>query len=817
MQQSSFTGLVCLLLSLTVLSTARIHGEDPPPGQPGSASEPFDFTKVEAHQRARWPAQKAWDWHRKSGPIVGCNYLPRSAVNMTEMWQKETFDPETIDQELGWARKVGYNSIRVFIQFLVWKDDPTGLRQRVDQFLAIADRHGLGVMLVPFCDCGFSGRDPYLGKQDEPKPGVANGGWVASPGLTRVTDGKAWPDLEKYIKDLVGHFGHDRRVLIWDLYNEPGQSGLGEKSMPLVAASFRWAREMNPDQPLTIGVWTHFTNRMSMAQFALSDVISFHTYLKPDEVDWQIKHCEQFKRPMICTEWLMRQHGNTFASILPLFARHQVGSYHWGLVTGRTQTYLHWSSKPGDPMPAVWQHDMYRADGTLYDPKEIELLGSYHDELQQRGLRTTDPTIRRSTYRGWKGYELQNGLARLHIVPDIGGRVIQFTLGDKEFFWVNPNLGGRTSRETGLDSEGKWLNYGGDKLWPAPQGWDNDEQWPGPPGAVPDGQPYRAEVDLDPAGIRLTSRDDPETGIRFSRHIRLHPGSTKVSVEATMINIDSKPRRWGIWAHTQLDAGLPGSDDYNPLMRAWIPINPQSRFEHGYNVILGEKDNPSFAVDAGRGLMKAVFSYKVGKIGMDSHAGWLATVDGRKGDVFVQRFEFEPDKDYPDDSSVEIWHNGLGRIYAFNKWIDMSTDRAENPYVFESELLSPYAQLKPGDRYTWSYDWYACRIGGDFPVVGCTEAGVVSEPLAARREGGRTRLRGRFGVFHQGRLVLEAYDEKARFLMSKVLRTDANPLQAIILNDEVEVPAATHRVVVAMQSSEGIRLGDVAQVSVRNQ
>jgi len=422
-------------------------------------------------------------------------------------------------------------------------------------------------------------------------------------------------------------------------------------------------------------------------------------------------------------------------------------------------------------------------------------------------VRSGQPT----TYKGWKAHVLENDLVRLHVVPDVGGRVIQYALGEKEFFWVNPALTGKTSPKTGLDPDGGWLNYGGDKLWPAPQGWDNDRQWPGPPDAVLDGQPYRAETDLEPAAIRLTSRDDPRSGIRFSRRIRLHPRSSRVSVEATMTNIDDKPRRWGIWAHTQLDAGLPGSDDYNRLMRAWCPINPQSHFERGYQVIFGEKDNPSFEVDAKRRLLKVSYQYKVGKIGLDSHAGWVATVDGRRGDVFVQRFKFEPEREYPDGASVEFWHNGLGRIYAYNKWMEMPDSRAENPYVFESEVLSPFARLRPGESYTWTYDWYACRIGGDCPVLHCSEAGVVSERLVCRRNGDRLRLRGRFGVFHLGRLVLEAYNEKAAVLTTEILDSNATPLRPVVLDRELEFPATASSMALVLQDAEGRSIGEVAR------
>ncbi len=419
-----------------------------------------------------------------------------------------------------------------------------------------------------------------------------------------------------------------------------------------------------------------------------------------------------------------------------------------------------------------------------------------------------------STYKGWKSCVLKNDLVRLHVVPEIGGRVIQYALGEKQFFWVNPALTGKTSPKTGLGPDGDWLNYGGDKLWPAPQGWDNDRQWPGPPDAVLDGQPYRAETNHDCMAIRLTSRDDPRSGIRFSRHIRLHPRSTRVTIEATMTNIDDKPRRWGIWAHTQLDAGLPDSDDCNRLMRAWCPINPRSHFKRGYEVVFGDKDNPSFQAGARRGLMKVSYDYRVGKVGLDSHAGWVATVDGRRGDVFVQRFTFDPKKEYPDGSSVEFWHNGLGRIHAYNKWIDMPDNRNENPCVFESEVLSPFARLQPGESYTWRYEWAACRIGGDYPVTDCSEAGLISEPLSCHPQRGRVRLRGRFGVFHRGRVVLEAYNAKAGVVATEILDADATPSRPIVLDHEFDLSPTVSSVALVLQDTEGRRIGRIARYVV---
>jgi hypothetical protein len=232
-------------------------------------------------------------------------------------------------------------------------------------------------MFILFCDCSFAGKEPYLGKQDEPVPGVHNSQWVPSPGLKRVTDKSVRPSLERYVKDIVGRFGRDNRVLIWDLYNEPGNSGMGSKSLPLTEAGFKWARSVKPQQPLTTGVWFDIGGPMSQRIMELSDVISFHAYGDVNDLKGKIAVCQKFKRPMLCTECLRRQVGNTFEVILPVFAKKKTGWYNWGLVAGRTQTYMHWGSKKGAPVPEIWQHDIFHPDGKPYDADEMDLIRNF--------------------------------------------------------------------------------------------------------------------------------------------------------------------------------------------------------------------------------------------------------------------------------------------------------------------------------------------------------------------------------------------------------------------------------------------------------
>ncbi len=326
---------------------------------------------------ARWSPEKAWEWYRAQPWICGFNYVPSSACNTTEFWQAESFDAPAIDRELGWARGIGFNSCRVFLQYLVWKHDPDGLKERIDRFLGIAARHGITTAIVFFDDCCFGDpllTAPSLGAQREPIPGMILPSWTPSPGLAAVTDRNVWPDLERYVKDIAGRFGRDPRVIMWDLYNEPGNTNMGDKSLPLVEAAFAWAAAANPDQPLTVSVWTGAYPNLNAAQCARSDVISFHAYTNFDGMTQAIAAHKAHGRPVICTEWMARLQGSRWDTDLPLFTREAVGCYAWGLVNGRTQAQFPWGSPRNAPEPKVWFHDIMRRDGSPYDPAEIAAI-----------------------------------------------------------------------------------------------------------------------------------------------------------------------------------------------------------------------------------------------------------------------------------------------------------------------------------------------------------------------------------------------------------------------------------------------------------
>ncbi|MCY3018502.1 MAG: cellulase family glycosylhydrolase [Planctomycetota bacterium] len=328
-----------------------------------------------------WTVERAQAWYEKQPWLVGCNFLPSTAVNDVEMWQQETFDPATIDRELGWAQDLGFNTVRVFINYVVWKADAEGLKNRVDRFLDMARRHGISTMIILLDDC-FR-QDPKVGRQPEPEPGVHNSQWVASPGKRMTGDAASWGDLERYVKDMVKAFARDPRVVAWDLYNEPSQS------LPLVEAVFRWAREIGPDQPLTTCVYGGSCDTKRLAE--LSDVVSFHNYGGLSDMKKTVARLAAWRRPLLCTEWMARPNSR-FESHLPFLKENKVGAWNWGLVAGRTQTYFPWGSPKNAPEPAVWFHDVFRKDGTPYNPREIRVIRETTGKLPPRKTVIVIPT-----------------------------------------------------------------------------------------------------------------------------------------------------------------------------------------------------------------------------------------------------------------------------------------------------------------------------------------------------------------------------------------------------------------------------------------
>lgn len=259
--------------------------------------------KIYAQAPGQWTTDQANQWYLNLSTPVGSNYIPSYAINQLEFWQEDTFNATRIDEELGWAEQLGMNTMRVFLHDLAWWQDPKGFKTRMDTFLSTAARHNLRPFFVFFDSCWDP--MPKVGKQRVPRPGIHNSGkdsrqgkhllgWVQSPGARALENSFEYPRLQAYVKDVIGTFANDSRVLMWDMWNEPEDLGCGNYPgedppnkwnlvLNLLPQVFQWARSVNPTQPLTSGISNGdygngnntFTS-IALVQMNNSDIITFH-------------------------------------------------------------------------------------------------------------------------------------------------------------------------------------------------------------------------------------------------------------------------------------------------------------------------------------------------------------------------------------------------------------------------------------------------------------------------------------------------------------------------------------------------------------
>jgi hypothetical protein len=345
---------------------------------------------VALRSRARWSTEHAADWALRTGWLIGCNFTPSTAGNQLELWQADTFDPETIDRELGWAADLfGMNSIRLFLHDLAWQTDPAGFLDRLDRVLDLAAGKGISVMPVLFD--GIWNPDPRPGPQGAPRPGIHNSMWLQSPGAAVIADRHRWASLQPYVEAVLQRFGQDERVVVWDLFNEPDSpnpayatrdpAAKRRRVGELLEVVWDWAAAVNPTQPLTVGVYVlpgHHAERASpVARTALerSDVVSFHCYADEAGLRGAIGALRAHGRPLLCTEWMARP--TSPVRLAEVLRAEDVGAYTWGLVDGRTQTrhsWLSWWRRDRPTRP--WFHDLVHPDGRAYDDDEAALLRS---------------------------------------------------------------------------------------------------------------------------------------------------------------------------------------------------------------------------------------------------------------------------------------------------------------------------------------------------------------------------------------------------------------------------------------------------------
>ena len=322
------------------------------------------------------------------------------------LWMFQEYDHETAfresAKEIALAAAYGFNSVRVFLPFYLWRAQHDSFMKNLEQFLVLLDSFHITMMPVLFSDCCVPKskyRDPVLGPQPEPEPGYFGGSSVTPfddetqlgdvAGYNIIDEPEMEPVAEAYVRELAKTYGQDDRIIIWNIWNEIGNSQRGDKSLPMMKKVFGWLREEDVKQPLTSDVWgagsegpygglndPRIYADVEREAIELSDIITFHFYGDYAHARMYLKVLREYDRPLINTEWLHRPFRSLIQTHLPLWKKEKVGSYFFGFVNGKSQFNFVWEviKKLPDIDTRLWMHDIFHSDFTPYDEDEIEVI-----------------------------------------------------------------------------------------------------------------------------------------------------------------------------------------------------------------------------------------------------------------------------------------------------------------------------------------------------------------------------------------------------------------------------------------------------------
>lgn len=422
--------------------------------------------------------------------------------------------------------------------------------------------------------------------------------------------------------------------------------------------------------------------------------------------------------------------------------------------------------------------------------------------------------VQSTTFEGWKAEEVSNDWVRLTIVPQLGGRLMQVTFGGHAYLFVNSQYKGKYFPPAETAKIGRWINYGGDKLWPLPEGQGDEQHWPGPISDVLDDGEYKFSIlsQGPTCAVRLEGPADPVTGLRYSRDIGIGSDSPAISFHAEMKNSTGHPIRWSVQSVTQYDLADPRDPSrYNHDFWAFAPINPQSAYFNGYTVRAGLADDPSFSVIDG--LFTLHWLYLENEVWLDSDAGWIAAVDDAARYGMVERFQPVSGAEYPGKASVIFYKNGAAlELDADGMPKLRSATLQQAPYYMEAELNSPMVRLEPDASYAMETRWFPVRADKELKAV--TPAGVVLRALAASSTAEGLQLSGRFGVFFPGRLVAHVFDRRGLEIAAADLQT-VDPQTSVELKQAIKAPTGAYRVSIQLEDEQGVDCGSLGEAEIR--
>jgi len=406
--------------------------------------------------------------------------------------------------------------------------------------------------------------------------------------------------------------------------------------------------------------------------------------------------------------------------------------------------------------------------------------------------------VHAANYKDWNAQEVRNEWVTLTLIPKLGGRLMQIAFGPHEYLFVNKRYEGKYFPPLAPEAPATWYNYGGDKIWPLPEGRKDDKHWPGPLSDLLDDGDYAFSIlsEGKVCTVRLSGPPDPRTGLQYSREISLEADSPKISFHAVMKNASGGPIEWSVQSVTQYSTADSSGQKASVNIWAFTAANEHSSFAGGYFVRSGSAP-PGLSIK--NGLVRLNYSSEECELWFDTQGGWLAVADSAAQYAMVERFKVESGKEYPGKATVIFYMN------------DGNDAEERALYYMEAEINSPMARLLPGETYSMSTEWYPTRAGGD--VIGVTDAGVVVEHLRVAGKSSVKKLTGVFGVFFPGRIVARFFDANANKVSETPLKS-VTPQDSVRLDEKIGIPSNASRIALQLIDSQGRERGVLDEISL---
>ena len=393
---------------------------------------------------------------------------------------------------------------------------------------------------------------------------------------------------------------------------------------------------------------------------------------------------------------------------------------------------------------------------------------------------------------GWQSIVMQNDMITVATMPDIGARIMQYDLDGHPSIFVNPAEVGKVH----APKQGTWYNYGGYKVWPAPQ-----DRWSWTPPAQLDSGPFTSQIIDDtadsvsvfvrsPKAVWTKHADLP--GLVIERRTVIYKGTSRVKVEQSFVNTTSSEMTWSIWDVTQSIVHHQGEKDYSNFW-VYFPIKKEGSV-FGSKGVKTSKSSTAWKGEVAPGVYGVQFKPEGKKIFADSPEGWIAYVDERDGYAFIKTFDIREGQDYPDDGAHnEVWINSEPTAY------------------LEVEVVSPIWPIAANDgKITFVENWYAAHVYG--PIIAANNVGAVAGHL--RRKTGTTELSGIYGIFYSGTAQIVYLNQSGEVIKRGAVHT-VSPKEEFDLKESLAPPADAATVEVRVFDAAGALVGAVDSMPVQ--